>query len=83
MYYLLEILHPDKYRPKLPTFHDQEVRSNILQAKKMLSSQDQSSNVGSSRVSNIESIIARLTSNPPPAVRNKQQLAPLNIVKPN
>ena len=78
MYTLLEIEFPDKYRPKLPSQGENEVKSNILQAKRLVNSQqDQGSAVGgSSRATNIENVIARLTSNPPPAQRGPRP-APL------
>ncbi len=70
-YALLEIQYPDKYRPKLPTSGENELKSNILMAKKLGSNPDTSSMHGaSSKYSNAQSVVARLTSNPPPVIRH-------------
>ena len=69
MYELLEIEHPERYRPKLPVAGVNELNSNILQTKKLLVDDNLKSSQagGGSKVSQsaVSNVIARLTSNPP------------------
>jgi len=74
MYELLEILHPAKYRLKLPSAGQNEVKANILLTRRLTNNPDQSS----AKHSNVESIVARLTSNPPVT---RDALRPANFVK--
>ena len=82
MYSLLEIEFPDKYRPKLPTTGKNELNSNILMAKKLGSVDGGSVVGGSSRYSNAQSVVARLTSNPPPVVRSQKPAPFIKEIKP-
>ena len=68
MYEHLEMEHPERYRPKLPVSHQNELNSNILLTKKLLISGDgTSSQAGGSKVSQsaVSNMLARLSSNPP------------------